>query len=243
MTESNPGPKPEQLVTVVAVVGGEPIVTYGKVLVSKSALVATTVNLAPEVFLKLGDAPVTILYGDEDYSYSWRGQVAECVKPDRIVVHTVGEPRVGERREFIRADMEMAVRVEEAPASVAAPEDRLEWITGKPADPSVFDFSTVTMDLSGSGARFPYALNVKKGSYACVSLSLPEGREPALIHLASRIVRCRPQPGEGAIAELAVEFEDVSIEQRELLNFLVFEARAKQLGMAGMGFLADDKQD
>lgn len=241
MTETLPGPAPDQLVTIVAVVGGEPIVTYGKVLVSKAALVASTVNLDPEVFLKLGEAPVTVLYGDEDYSYIWRGRVAECVKPDRIVVHTVGEPRVGERREFIRADMQMSVRVEEGPAAAGTPEERLEWILSKPADPSLFEFSTVTMDLSGSGARFPYALTVKKGSYACVSLSLPQGREPGLIHLSSKVVRCRPQPGEGAICELAVEFEDVSIEQRELLNFLVFEARAQQLGMAGMGFLADDK--
>ena len=241
MTETLPGPAPDQLVTVVAVVDGEPIVTYGKVLVSKSALVATTVNLDQDLFLKLGEAPVTILYGDEDYSYSWRGRVGECVKPDRIVVHTTGEPRVGERREFIRADMEMAVRVEQAPPALSDLDDKLEWIAGQPLDPGYFEFSTVTVDLSGSGARFPYALNVKKGAFACVSMSLPEGREPALIHLLSRVVRCRPQPGEGEIAELAVEFENVSGEQRELLNFLVFEARAKQLGMAGMGFLADDK--
>ena len=241
MTEKFSGPAPDQLVTVVAVVAGEPIVTYGKVLVSKSALVATTVNVSTEVFATLGDAPVTVLYGDGDYSYILRGRVSECVKPDRIVVYTVGEPRVGERREFIRADMEMAVRVEQAPASLSSPEERLEWVREQPLDPALFEFSTVTVDLSGSGARFQYSLNVKKASHACVSLSLPEGHQPALIHLLSRVVRCRPQPGEGAVAELAVEFEDVSGEQRELLNFLVFEARAKQLGMAGMGFLADDK--
>lgn len=232
MSDTAPLPAPGKLVTVIAVKEGDSLVTYGKVLVAKTHMVAVAAHVEPDLLMTLADSPVTVLYAADDLSYILRGRVRECIKPDRLLIETVGEPRVGERREYIRADIEMGVRVDAAgDSSLEACQESAAELSQAPED---FVFSDTSIDLSGSGARFNYDLMVKKGTHVVVSLQLPEEMEPGVVHLCAKVIRCRPSKSAPETPELALEFVAVPEEHRELLNFVVFQARAQQLGVAGL---------
>jgi hypothetical protein len=232
MSGTAPLPAPGKLVTVIAVKEGDSLVTYGKVLVAKAHLVAVAAHVEPDLLLTLADSPVTVLYAVEDLSYVIRGRVRECIKPDRLLIETTAEPRVGERREYIRADVEMGVRVDaDGDSSLESCQESAAELSQAPGD---FVFRDTSIDLSGSGARFNYDLSVKKGTHVVVSLQLPDDIEPGVVHLCARVIRCRPSKNAPDTPELAVEFVAVPEEHRELVNFVVFQARAQQLGVAGL---------
>jgi c-di-GMP-binding flagellar brake protein YcgR len=241
MKEKLPRPGAGKLVTLIAVSRGEPIVTSGEVVLSKEALLALTVHLDAPLCARLEDAPATILYSDGDYSYILRGRVIECVAPDRLVISTPSRPRVGERREYIRADMTLSSRVEAAPTGMTGRGALEEWVDSFPSDPAVFRFRETTVDLSGSGCRLTSPVLVKKGDFVALSLLVLEGAGGSrLLHVPARVVRARPGRGEEGMMELALEFVSLSEAQRDLLNFLVFDARARELGMSVVDLGGDE---
>jgi len=233
-----PRPADGKTITMVAIAKGEPLVTYGKVLVSKSNLVALAVPVSgPEELKRFSDAPVTLLYASGELSYVLRGRVTELVQPDRVIVSTPGAPRIGERREYIRAQLDLPVRVEATPSGVTTEDELKEWVASQPCDASAFKLTDADVDLSGSGARFKYPTRVRKGDPLCVTFLVDWKGAPYIMNLQARTVRCRPA-GEGD-PELAVEFADMTEEQKEILNFVVFQARARNLGISGMQFLEE----
>jgi hypothetical protein len=237
MTETN-RPVEGKIVTLVVVFKGEPIVTYGKVLLSKNNLVALHLPArSDDELARLADAPATLLYGLGDLSYVLRGRISEVVGSDRVVLSTPHAPHIGERREFIRADMELLVRVALPPSSVASPEALAEWVEVQSLDPSVYNLVSTRVDLSGSGARLSYPCTGGKGDPACVTFLVDWKGGRQVVHLLSKVVRCK-RTADGQ-TELAVEFSRVSEEQREMLSFVVFQARAKNLGIRGMQFLEE----
>jgi len=243
MSEEIPRPIVGKLVTMVAVCQGAPVVASGTVLVSKRHLLAATTNLEGEAFRGLAGAPVTVLYGAGEFTMILRGRIDELVTPDRVVISTPDPPRFGERREYIRADIDVGVRVERAPAHAGDEKAVAEWLGSFVDDESSYSFSDTTVDLSGSGARFECSVLLKKGEYGALSLLLDEGRKPRLLHLALRTVRGRPaKDGEGTF-ELAVEFLQLSEDARDLLNHLVFESRARRLGLSLVNLTDGSEQE
>lgn len=241
MSEEIPYPVPGKLLTVVAVCQGEPIVTFGNVLVCKPHLLATTVHLESEAFGRLANAPVTVVYGVKDHSVILRGRVNELVTPDRVLITTPEPPRYGERREFIRHDIELKVRVERAPPEVADEPGAVAWAATLADDPATYSFRTATVDLSGSGARFCYQIVLKKGEFGAASVLLPEDKEARLLHLPSRVVRGRaPGADPEAVPELALEFLALTEDVRDLLNHIVFEARALHLGLSATSVVDEE---
>lgn len=232
MSKEAPFPDAGKLVTVIAVKEGDTLVTYGKVLVSRPNLVAVAAHVEPDALPGFHDSPLTLLYTVGELSFILRGRVRECIKPDRLIVVPTAEPRVGERREFIRADLTIACRVE--PAQTDDEQLCREWVEGLSPDVTDYRFADTLVDLSGSGARFDYDVNTRKGDLVAVSFQPPDHMDAALMHLCARVIRCRPSRSESGLPELAIEFFAVPEDQRELLNFMVFQARAQQLGVTGL---------
>lgn len=239
MSDNLPPPAVGKLVTIIAVSGGEPVVTFGEVLVSKSNIVAVAVNIEQVGLARFRDCPTTILYGAGDDDLILRGRVTEVVAPDRIIVSTPGPPRPGERREYIRTDMELGVRLEKAPGQQEDAAAVREWIEGQSDDPARFNFVATTVDLSGSGARFTLDCSVRKGDVACVSFLLEKNRPRPVLHLPATIVRSRPANDDSPRSEVALTFRDMSESERDLLNYVVFESRARQLGVSAMHILEE----
>jgi hypothetical protein len=231
MSRALPQPPLDKRVTVLAIRGGEPLVTAAQVIIGKPHLLALSIA-SPDLLERFREAQVTILYCCGDDSLSLRGRVTGLVPPDRVLVATPNPPRLGERREFIRADLELPVRVEKAPASVGSDEALREWVDGLSRDPALFSFSPTTVDLSGSGARFAYRIFLRKGDLVAVSFLLPGGSAIPLFNLPARVVRARPSTTEEGTCELALEFKSCDEAACDNLNCLVFESRARQLGLS-----------
>lgn len=240
MSEPLPFPSVERVVTLIAISKSEPVVVQAKILVSKRHLLAAVVEGQDDSFFeRLNDAPATVLYEEQELSLVLRGRISGRVRPDRLLISLSSEPKVGERREFIRADITLGVRVEALPAHVATEEAALEWVASFPSDPKLFSFLDTPVDLSGSGARFSATLLLKKGELAAVTLRLPPGQEPTMVHMLARIVRGRPAKGHEGLAELAVEFLNMPEKVRDRLHHLVFQARARVLGVADLTAVDD----
>lgn len=231
MKEGIAPPAVGRLITLVAVSRGEPVVTSGTVIVSRTSLLAVAVQLDADTFKRLDGVPVTVLYGLEDNSCIIRGRVKTLVAPDKVVIAPSGPPRMSERREFIRSDVELDVRVEEPPVQARNGEAFGDWLNELSTDPSAWRFMRTTVDLSGSGARLHYRLGLSKGSLVAVSILAPMKGGNRLLHLPSRVVRCRPSKEEEGLFELAVEFLPLPEEVSDILHHLVFEARARALGV------------
>jgi hypothetical protein len=240
VSEPLPFPSVERVVTLIAISKSEPVVVQAKILVSKRHLLAAVVEGQDDSFFeRLNDAPATVLYEEQELSLVLRGRISGRVRPDRLLISLSSEPKVGERREFIRADITLGVRVEALPAHVATEEAALEWVASFPSDPKLFSFLDTPVDLSGSGARFSATLLLKKGELAAVTLRLPPGQEPTMVHMLARIVRGRPAKGHEGLAELAVEFLNMPEKVRDRLHHLVFQARARVLGVADLTAVDD----
>ena len=176
MSKEAPFPDAGKLVTVIAVKEGDTLVTYGKVLVSRPNLVAVAAHVEPDALPGFHDSPLTLLYTVGELSFILRGRVRECIKPDRLIVVPTAEPRVGERREFIRADLTIACRVE--PAQTDDEQLCREWVEGLSPDVTDYRFADTLVDLSGSGTIPPPDIVVSTDAMAFGTINV--GDPPAL---------------------------------------------------------------
>jgi len=240
MSEPLPLPSVGKLVTLIAVSNGEPVVTFGEVLVSKSNIVAIAANTDKIGLERLKDSPATIIYGGADNDMVLRGRVSEVVAPDRVLISTPAPPRPGERREYIRTDMTLGVRMENIPANSQEPEAMREWMEQLPLTAESLSFKSIEVDLSGSGARFTIDCGVKKKEQVCVSFLLEKEQPRPVLHLAASVVRSRPAKDGSSQCEVALTFSAMPEADRDLLNYVVFESRARQLGVSAVHLLEDD---
>ncbi len=223
MNDSLPHPGEGKFVTIVAVHQGEPLVTYGKVLVGKPNFLAVAIRVVPDELSRYDGAPVTVLYGDADHSMILRGRVSGTVGPDRLLVSTPDPPRVGERREFIRVDLSLDIRLDRAPDAVVDEGGLREWVDELSPHADDYRFREIEVDLSGSGARFVYPIVLKKEERVVFSARLPEGHARPLIHLPASVVRARPAKALDDAMEVAITFAALTEEESDLLNYVVFE--------------------
>lgn len=233
MNDSLTYPSEGKLVTVIAVDQGEPLVTYGTVLVVRPEhLLALAIKVEPSGLPRFKDSLVTVLYGDADFSLILRGRVSETVSPDRIVIAIPDPPRIGERREFIRADIELGVWLQALPDSIAdesAARHAVDELSRSPAD---YRFRPVEVDLSGSGARFVFPANLKKNGFVAMAIELSSEQAEPMVLLPASTVRARPAKGTDDAQEVALTFCALNEGESDLLNFVVFQARAAHLGIS-----------
>jgi hypothetical protein len=224
-------PTEGKLVTIIAVDKGEPLVTYGTVLVVRPHLLALATRVEKDALARYQDAPVTVLYSDADYSLLLRGRVSETVAPDRLIIATPQPPRIGERREFIRADLTLGVWLESLGQTISDEAGR-EAVNEMSGDPADYRFRDVEVDLSGSGARFVFPATLKKNDLVAVAIELSGQHASPMIVLPARTVRARPAKDADAAQEIALTFTGLTDGESDLLNYVVFQARAEHLGMS-----------
>ncbi len=233
MNDSLAHPTEGKLVTVIAVDQGEPLVTYGTVLVIRpNHLLALQIKVDEADLERFKEAPATVLYGDADYSLILRGRVSEIVSPDRIVIAIPDSPRIGERREFIRADLELGVWLQALPERITDQESAREAVDELSRDPADYSFRSVEVDLSGSGARFVFPVNLRKDGLVAVAFELSSDHAEPMVVLPASTVRARPAKGTDAAQEVALTFCELSEGESDLLNFVVFQSRALLLGIS-----------
>ena len=233
MNDSLTYPAEGKLVTVIAVDKGEPLVTHGTVLVVRpNHLLALHIKVEKAHLDRYKKAPVTVLYGDADYSLILRGRVTETVSPDRIVIAIPDPPRIGERREFIRADLELGVWLQALPEQVSdegAARTAVDELSRAPSD---YSFRSVEVDLSGSGARFVFPVNLRKNGLVAVAFELSDDHAEPMVVLPASTVRARPAKGTDSAQEVALTFCELTEEESDLLNIVVFQSRAISLGIS-----------
>jgi hypothetical protein len=232
MTVELSPPNLDKLVTIITMDKGEALVTHGTVLVSKQNLVAVAIAAADAILPRAKDNPATIIYGDGDLTFLLRGRVMEAIKPDRLVISTPQPPRIGERREFIRADISLDVRIEKAPDTVTTPEAARTWTEDFTTDDGAYCFQSSEVDLSGSGVRLNYPVtDLRKGDYAIFTCCFPDSVPQTLLHLPAVVVRAKPAQGIDEAMNLALTFLGLKETESDLLNVVVFEARTTQYGV------------
>jgi hypothetical protein len=242
MTDNLTYPSEGKLVTVIAVDQGEPLVTYGTVLVVRPThLLALHIKVEKAHLERYREAPVTVLYGDADYSLILRGRVSEIVSPDRIVISIPDPPRIGERREFIRADLELGVWLQALPEQITDEAAAREAVDELSRDPSDYNFRTVEVDLSGSGARFVFPVSLRKNGLVAVAFELSAEHAAPMVVLPAATVRARPAKDTDAAQEVALTFSELTEEESDLLNIVVFQARAIHLGLSATHLTEDQE--
>ena len=233
MNDTPTYPSVGKLVTVIAVDQGEPLVTYGTVLVARPEhLLDLAIKVDKSGMTRFKDSLLTVLYGDADFSLILRGRVSEIVAPDRVVMAIPDPPRIGERREFIRADMELGVWLQSLPEKITDDAGARDAVDELSRDPSHYRFRTVEVDLSGSGARFVFPADLKKDGFVAVAFELSSEQAEPMVLLPASTVRARPAKGTDASQEVALTFCSLTEGESDLLNFVVFQARTERLGIS-----------
>jgi len=141
--------------------------------------------------------------------WALRANVDEVLTPVRIYLLPKGRPRMVEKREYIRAQVEV-----EAAFSV-----------GPSPSPTV-PLSPAVVELSASGFRWHQARRVRPGDTAWFCLRMPRDGRRACV--PATVVRCEDS---GTGYEVSGHFDRVDDEMREAILNLVFQTRLKELGI------------
>ncbi|HOU53726.1 MAG TPA: PilZ domain-containing protein [Myxococcota bacterium] len=141
--------------------------------------------------------------------WALRASVDEVLTPVRIYLLPKGRPRMVEKREYIRAQVEV-----EAAFSV-----------GPSPSPTV-PLAPAVVELSASGFRWRQSRRVRPGDTAWFCLRMPKDGRRACV--PATVVRC--EAAEGGY-EVAGHFDRVDDEMREAILNLVFQTRLKELGI------------
>jgi hypothetical protein len=206
-------PKEKQQVTMVTVRDGEAFVGIGRIL-----------NIEGDnVVLEPTDAPfdphegmrVTLLYAGEDRVMRWRTNFEGNFQTERWALSSSSLPEPGERRDFYRANVEVAYRF------VSLVSDDLDeanvGLEDTAAQFEVRDLGTTTADLSGSGVKFSASHNLRKGENSGLLLSISAG-SGGILGVVVEPVRIKGD-------EVALTFHQISSELQDDIVAAVFRQR------------------
>jgi len=141
--------------------------------------------------------------------WALRASLDEVLTPTRLYLMPLGSPRMVEKREYIRAmvDVDAAFSVGPSPS------------------PTV-PLAPARVELSASGFRWRQSRKVRPGDTAWFCLRMPKDGRRACV--PATVVRC--EPSEGGY-DVAGHFDRVDDEMREAILNLVFQTRLKELGI------------
>ena len=190
-------------ITLLFQVNGVPytdVTTVGRVGTSGIIADRSTNNLDPSAAVGV---EVTALFVSEDRLLRWPMRI-EAVLPSSYYLVSLAEPGVGQRREFVRADVPLAVTL---------------W----PAEGPPIEI-TAPVDLSASGFRVAGGPDLEDGIEVAVQIAVSADAEP--IGGRARVVRGSRDTSAQA---LACEFIELASADEARLVELVFRVRAAAL--------------
>lgn len=206
-------PKEQQQVTMVTVRDGEAFVGIGRVLNVEADTVVMEPTDSP--FEPQEGMRVTLLYAGEDRVMRWRTSFEGSFNTGRWALSSSSEPEPGERRDFYRANVEIAFRF------VSLVSDDLDEANVGLADSATQyghdDLALTTADLSGSGAKFSTPHNLRKGENAGLLLSISAGSGD-ILGVVVEPVRIKGD-------EVALTFHQISPELQDDIVAAVFRQR------------------
>lgn len=198
-------PQPNDPVTLLFQAGAKPVsdVTRAGPVHERGMLVPRTV--ATREFIVPPGTPLTVLFIHSERLFRWP-MVVEEVLPSTWVLASVREPGDGERREFVRADIPMQVRIREHGAS--------DWRSFS----ARVEVSASGFCMTGLAAR-PAAETLD------VELRAADGGAP--VAGVATLIRCREH--EDGSVSMACRFDAISSSDESRLTDLVFAAREATL--------------
>ncbi len=226
-----PVPEVDRLVTIIGVHGGQPLLFHGQVVaVSPTSLVIKLPPRLEDEDALLEKAVITLMYSIGDTSCTLRCTWGEQLPEEQLLLRMAGEPRRGERREFIRAEIDLEVGVYLVPEHQRTVEGATEYALDLQGDPSATNLSRRVVDLSGSGVRIPWETSLKKDALVITVLELEvdaPGDKSSRIAVPSRVVRSKN--GKDGGFDVALHFTGLSTEEGDLVHAAVFAARMADL--------------
>ena len=216
-----PYPAVEQLVTGIAVANGDVSVLTGNVLVSRKQSVAIEFDVE-HLGEPLGRGhAITLMYSSDQMILRLRTQIEEALGDGRFLLKPVTDVSEGERREFLRANVEARVSVETHDGH-----GDLDGMTTH--DVESFGGPLTSVDLSGSGIRMDCDVVAKKGDVLTVRLAIQD-RPKTVLTLPGKVVRCKPS-SDGALSNVAIHFLPLGEETQDQLINGVFRWYYEQIG-------------
>jgi len=225
-----PVPEIDRLVTIIGVHGGQPILAHGQVVAVSPTSLVVKVPPRPEDVL-LEKAVITLMYSVGDTSYTLRCSWGERLPADQLLLRMAGEPRRGERREFIRTEISLEAGIYVVPEHQATAEGAADYAADLRGDPSATKLRRGMVDLSGSGARIPADAPLKKDVLVVAVIELEvdaPGDGGSRIVVPSKVVRSKPAKDGGQ--DIALHFIGLSTAEGDLVHAAVFAARMADLG-------------
>lgn len=171
--------------------------------VSTASRVRDASMIVPRTDVGLDDvvvagAAVTVIFVQDGHLYRWPMRIEEILANSYFLT-SVQEPGTGERREFVRAPMNIRV-------VISAGGNLVDTVVG-PAD------------VSAAGLRLESSAKVTAGAIVDLALQADDGAE----------VHCRAVVVRGDDASTAFEFVELSTADENRIIDLVFQVRAASL--------------
>lgn len=226
-----PLPEEDRIIAFITVTRGQASISYGKVVaVSPVSLVIELAQQEDEDALV--DASITLMYSIEESSYSLKVEWGERLNEDKVLLRMKDDPRRGERREFIRADLELQVGIYTPGEHQDNEEGAREYSLSLARDPGCVKLRTMNVDLSGSGIRLILDEPLKKDSHCVVVIELEDrpGQDTSRrLYLPARVIRSRPAKGMESGADVAIQFLGLTPLEGDYVHALVFASRLAQI--------------
>ena len=228
-----PVPEVDRLLTIIGVHGGQPLILHGQVVAVSPTSLVVKLPPRPEDAL-LEKAVITLMYSIEETSYTQRCTWGERLPGDQVLLRMAGDPRRGERREFIRTEINLEAGIYPVPEHLATSDGAAEYGADLQGDPSATSLSRRVVDLSGSGVRIPSDVALKKDILVIAVLELDvdmPGDTSSRIAVPSKVVRSKK--GKDGGFDVALHFIKLSTEEGDLVHAAVFAARMADLDAHG----------
>jgi hypothetical protein len=204
MPTSSSYPTIGQSVQVIAVQGGH--IHIAQATVATSAADAIAITLQDEEMGSHIDAAtrVTLNYLQGDCTWRLKASPLSEMKGGAVALQPLGEPARGEQRDFIRADVEVHHFLGALSGTDLDTARKSQEQTSLSLDNAAWRLGMV--DLSGNGARFPWAGSWKRGDLVDFRVRLPVGDTEEILAILARIIRVG---GRGGPEDVILNFEEI----------------------------------
>ncbi len=213
-------PTEDQFITAVTVRDGNAAVLAGRVLVAKERGIVVRFETDGEPLPSRGNG-ITLIFGGGDRVFRLKTSIAEVIDGAKLLLEPLGPVTEGERREFLRSDVEVDIRSEAVGPDYVLPG---ESSAGEPKP----DWERQIADLSGSGVGFLSDGLYRKGDLVYVQMVLPT-QVPSTVNAIAEVVRAFLDVDSGR-QRLAVHFTALDERDRDVLINFVFRKHYEQLG-------------